>query len=129
MAELLTLEPIFPGDSSIEQLIEITKLLGTPKAKEVAKFYTNSAEFDLPRVKGEDLSIILNRYSPDELEVDLIKKILVYDIDLRLTPFEALSHPYFADLTILEESRKLPNLLNFNPLRTSENRAEIDLLE
>jgi glycogen synthase kinase 3 beta len=30
MVELLTLEPIFPGDSSVEQLIEIMKILGTP---------------------------------------------------------------------------------------------------
>lgn len=38
MAELLALEPIFPGDSSLEQLIEIIKILGTPKKKEIAKF-------------------------------------------------------------------------------------------
>jgi hypothetical protein len=30
MIELLTLEPLFPGDSSVEQLIEIIKVLGTP---------------------------------------------------------------------------------------------------
>ena len=31
--EFLTLEPIFPGDSSQEQLIEIIKILGTPPVK------------------------------------------------------------------------------------------------
>jgi len=30
LVEFLTLEPIFPGDSSQEQLIEIIKVLGTP---------------------------------------------------------------------------------------------------
>lgn len=30
IVELMTLEPVFPGDSSIEQLIEIIKILGTP---------------------------------------------------------------------------------------------------
>ena len=33
MVELLTCEPIFPGDSSQEQLIEIIKILGTPPQK------------------------------------------------------------------------------------------------
>jgi glycogen synthase kinase 3 beta len=33
IVELLTLEPIFPGDSSQEQLIEIIKILGTPPQK------------------------------------------------------------------------------------------------
>lgn len=33
VVELLTLEPIFPGDSSQEQLIEIMKILGTPPQK------------------------------------------------------------------------------------------------
>jgi len=30
--------------------------------------------------------------------VDLIRKILTYDIEDRLKPHEALMHPYFADM-------------------------------
>ena len=33
VVDLLTLEPIFAGDSSHEQLIEIMKILGTPPQK------------------------------------------------------------------------------------------------
>ena len=39
----MTLEPLFPGDSSIEQLIEIVKLIGTPKQKDIAKFSAENA--------------------------------------------------------------------------------------
>jgi len=43
LVELLTLEPLFPGDSSLEQLIEIIKILGTPKKKHIAKFSVENA--------------------------------------------------------------------------------------
>lgn len=38
LAELMTLEPVFPGDSSVEQLIEIIKILGTPTRQELLAF-------------------------------------------------------------------------------------------
>lgn len=30
IVQLMTIEPLFPGDSSFEQLIEIMKILGSP---------------------------------------------------------------------------------------------------
>lgn len=38
LVEMMTLEPIFPGDSSIEQLIEIVKILGTPSARQIQEW-------------------------------------------------------------------------------------------
>ncbi|XP_031472546.1 shaggy-related protein kinase beta [Nymphaea colorata] len=38
IVELMTLEPVFPGDSSIEQLIEIIKILGTPTREQLLAF-------------------------------------------------------------------------------------------
>jgi len=35
MVEMVTGEPIFPGQSAVEQLIEIIKVLGTPTAEQV----------------------------------------------------------------------------------------------
>lgn len=65
LVELMTLEPLFPGDSSIEQLIEIIKILGTPKKKEIAKFSKENSQIHLPSLKGSDLSKILSRYRPE----------------------------------------------------------------
>jgi serine/threonine-protein kinase MDS1/RIM11 len=33
LAELLLGQPIFPGDSGVDQLVEIIKVLGTPPSK------------------------------------------------------------------------------------------------
>jgi len=78
----MTLEPIFPGDSSIEQLIEIVKILGTPGKADLSLFLDDDEieEVSLPRVKGADLAVILKRYNPEQSELDLIKKILTYNV-------------------------------------------------
>jgi glycogen synthase kinase 3 beta len=103
LVELMTLEPIFPGDSSIEQLIEIIKILGTPSNEQVLSFSAGNDALQLPKVKGSDWDRILKRYNPSELEIDLIEKILTYDAAKRIKPLEALKHPYFADLATYPE--------------------------
>jgi len=30
LAEMILLEPLFPGESAVDQLVEIIKILGTP---------------------------------------------------------------------------------------------------
>ena len=53
MAELLLGQPIFPGDSGVDQLVEIIKILGTPTREQIremnpnytGKRYTHSREF------------------------------------------------------------------------------------
>jgi hypothetical protein len=36
--------------------------------------------------------------------------MLTYDLDKRIKPFDALKHPYFADIGTLAEAKKLPFL-------------------
>jgi serine/threonine protein kinase len=98
LVELMTLEPIFPGDSSIEQLIEIIKILGTPSAQHLQACSPINAQLQLPIVRGSDWGKILKRYAPLEAEIDLIRRVLTYDSKERIKPIDALKHPYFADL-------------------------------
>ena len=51
-----------------------------------------------PKIPHTGWQKLLKKYKPDPLLVDLIEKILVYDIKERLNPLEALCHPYFHDL-------------------------------
>lgn len=53
MVELLTLEPIFPGDSSQEQLIEIIKILGTPPQRYLDIYQKErQTEYKIPIIKA-----------------------------------------------------------------------------
>lgn len=47
-AELILLEPLFPGESSVDQLVEIMKVLGTPTAADIAEFNVSNTDFKFP---------------------------------------------------------------------------------
>ena len=49
-AELLINQPIFPGDSSVDQLVEIIKVLGTPSRNQIYEMNPNYTEFKFPQI-------------------------------------------------------------------------------
>ena len=103
--------------------------MGTPKKKHIARFSIENSEIRLPRIKGADLKRILDRYKPEDSELDLIKRILTYDTEARLTPYQAMMHPYFKDMMSFEQVHKLPDLINFECLKNPYNKKEIHELE
>jgi glycogen synthase kinase 3 beta len=52
MAELLLGAPLFPGDSGVDQLVEIIKVLGTPTKEQIQAMNQNYTEFKFPQIKG-----------------------------------------------------------------------------
>ena len=51
LAELLLGTPIFPGDSGVDQLVEIIKVLGTPTREQIQEMNPNYTEFKFPQIK------------------------------------------------------------------------------
>lgn len=51
LAELLLGQPIFPGDSGVDQLVEIIKVLGTPTREQIREMNPNYTEFKFPQIK------------------------------------------------------------------------------
>jgi serine/threonine protein kinase len=51
MAELLTGSPLFPGESGIDQLVEIIKVLGTPSKEQIRTMNPNYMEHKFPQIK------------------------------------------------------------------------------
>jgi glycogen synthase kinase 3 beta len=52
MAELMLGQPLFPGESGIEQLVEIIKLLGTPTREQIQTMNPNYMEHKFPQIKA-----------------------------------------------------------------------------
>ena len=52
LAELLLGQPIFPGDSGVDQLVEIIKVLGTPTREQIREMNPNYQEFKFPQIKA-----------------------------------------------------------------------------
>jgi serine/threonine protein kinase len=101
MAEAVLLKPLFPGDSEIDQLFRIFKVLGTPdngRWPNVESFPNYKVEF--PTWKATDLGEILGE---DGGFVGLVGRMLVYNPYERITAREALDDRYFRGMPPIPE--------------------------
>mmetsp|Transcript_27480 Transcript_27480/g.31679 ORF Transcript_27480/g.31679 Transcript_27480/m.31679 type:complete len:393 (-) Transcript_27480:205-1383(-) len=117
IAELMLGEPLFAGESGIDQLVEIIKVLGTPTKEQVLKMNPKAEEYKFPNIKTLPWTKVFKR-KVDPLAIDLISKILIYPPNERIRPLEALLHPFFNELrnfgTKINDT-PLPDLFNFSP--------------
>jgi serine/threonine protein kinase len=124
MGELLLGTPLFPGDSGVNQLFEIIKILGTPSRSQILAMNPNHTSFDFPQIKPHPWSKVFGKKAPEDA-LDLISRLLCYEPTKRLDPLEAMAHPFFDDLRAsgcqLPNGKPLPVLFNFTEeeVRTS----------
>jgi len=115
-AELMLGQPIFPGDSGVDQLVEIIKVLGTPTREQIKEMNPNYTEFKFPQIKAHPWPKVFRaRTSPEA--IDLVSRLLEYTPSARITPLQACAHTFFDELrepgTKLPSGRELPVLFNF----------------
>lgn len=93
-AEMVTKEPLFPGDSEIDELYRIFRALGTPN-EQVWPGVSQLPNFKdtFPQWTPKPLAELLPEFSP--LALDLLSKMLVYEPSQRISSRAALQHPYF----------------------------------
>ncbi|XP_022757224.1 shaggy-related protein kinase theta-like isoform X2 [Durio zibethinus] len=128
MAELLLGQPLFPGESGVDQLVEIIKILGTPTREEIKCMNPNYTEFKFPQIKAHPWHKIFHKRMPPEA-VDLVSRLLQYSPNLRCTALEACAHPFFDDLrdpnACLPNGRALPPLFNFTAQELAGESVEL----
>ena len=105
-AELLLGQPLFPGDSGVDQLVEIIKVLGTPTKEEIRSMNSNYMEFKFPQIKGCQWKKIFRNKTPEDA-MDFIARTLAYTPSKRIAPLEGCAHAFFDEIRL--ESTKLPN--------------------
>ncbi|CAH8353327.1 unnamed protein product [Eruca vesicaria subsp. sativa] len=118
LAELLLGQPLFPGESRVDQLVEIIKVLGTPTREEIKCMNPNYKEFKFPQIKAHPWHKTFHKRMPPEA-VDLVSRLLQYCPNLRFTALDVLVHPFFDELrdpnARLPNGRLFPPLFNFKP--------------
>ncbi|CAI9101723.1 OLC1v1039117C3 [Oldenlandia corymbosa var. corymbosa] len=128
MAELLLGQPLFPGESGVDQLVEIIKILGTPTREEIKCMNPNYSEFKFPQIKAHPWYKVFNKRMPTEA-VDLVSRLLQYSPSLRCTALEACAHPFFDSLrepnACLPNGRAFPPLFDFTPQELSGAPTEL----
>lgn len=95
LGELLQSRPLLPGTVEINQLALIHQLLGSPSEEIWPGFdaLPHAHSLKLPRVKYDSLSAVFPKAS--EGTKDLLKRLLTYCPEGRLTASKALKHEYF----------------------------------
>ena len=113
--EILTLEPLFPGDDEIDQVNKINYIMGSPSEELFEKFVKNSAhrsEFNFEYQKGVGIYKYLGHDVSRDV-VDLINKMLIYDPDLRPTARECLNHDCFKEFVEQDLKKAKMSQMNF----------------
>ena len=123
-AELMLGQPIFPGDSGVDQLVEIIKVLGTPTREQIKEMNPNYTEFKFPQIKAHPWQKVFRaRTSPEA--IDLVSRLLEYTPSARITPLQACAHTFFDELR--EPNARLPNNRDLPPLfNFTENELKIN---
>jgi cyclin-dependent kinase len=100
-AEMATRKPLFPGDSEIDEIFKIFRILGTPTEEEwpgVTSFPDFKASFPKWERKTEDEIVPVDGVKVlGEEGLNLLEALLVYDPAGRISAKQAVVHPYFTE--------------------------------
>ena len=120
-SELLSGEPLFHGDSGIDQLVLIISKLGTPTKDQIKELNQNYVKYEFPQIKARPLNTLFLPKTPSEA-IDLMSKIFEYRPSQRIGPLQACAHSFFDELRepgkkwvdpFQQKLRDLPPLFNF----------------
>ena len=82
-------QPIFPGESGVDQLVEIIKVLGTPAKEQILAMNPDYKEYRFPQIKPLPWEKVFRSRTPKEA-VEFVAKLLVYDPLQRPKPMASL---------------------------------------
>ncbi|KAL0132944.1 hypothetical protein PUN28_000585 [Cardiocondyla obscurior] len=108
-AELLRMEPLFPGKSEIDQLNKIFKELGTPSERIWPGYAKLPIAQKIP-FAHYPVNNLRQRFSLSlsDLGIELLNKFLTYDPRQRVTAEDALSHGYFTEAPLPIDPQMFP---------------------
>ncbi|CAK77104.1 unnamed protein product (macronuclear) [Paramecium tetraurelia] len=114
IAELINGEPLFLGDSAVDQMVEIVKVLGTPTKEQILSM---NRDYDVlsnqfAKIKQRKWNKVLK--TKDTKAIDLVSKLLTFCPKTRLTPFQSLAHPYFDELRDIGQLKSLQNQMKIS---------------
>lgn len=95
-AEMANRKPLFPGDSEIDEIFRIFRIMGTPTEETWPDVsYLPDFKPSFPKWGKKDLGSIVTNLDRDGL--DLLESLLAYDPARRISAKRALGSPYFRD--------------------------------
>eukprot|EP01016_Furgasonia_blochmanni_P048990 TRINITY_DN7383_c0_g1_i2.p1 TRINITY_DN7383_c0_g1~~TRINITY_DN7383_c0_g1_i2.p1 ORF type:complete len:387 (-),score=57.90 TRINITY_DN7383_c0_g1_i2:195-1355(-) len=126
--EILSLFPLFPGKNELDQIHKIHNILGTPPPKVLDRFkkHATHMEFNFPQRLGTGVDKLIPHVSREC--VDLIKLLLTYDPEERITASQALRHEYFRDLWELDMVKDFQSSLSSIKISPSSRKFNYSMI-
>jgi len=115
LGEMLTGKPIFPGNSTMNQLDRILEVTGRPSTEDVSAIKSPFAATmldSLPATRPRALSEMFPTASAEAL--DLLRLCLQFNPDKRITAQQALRHPYVAQFHNPDDEPACPRIIRIN---------------
>jgi serine/threonine protein kinase len=95
-AEMFLGQPLFPGISAADQIIEIANVLGSPSSYQLyAMDPEQKAVFRFPSMMARGLESVLPATCCSIETLDLLRSLLCYNPNDRIHMINACAHPYF----------------------------------
>ena len=115
LGELLLRRPLLPGNDSQHQIRLIFNLVGTPSQEEIERI-PNPKSREKVRAFPTQIAPTIDSTFADQnpAAVDLLKKMLCFDVANRITVEEALNHPYMSQLHFEEDEPKTEPVSRFD---------------
>jgi serine/threonine protein kinase len=117
IAELFLFQPLFPGESAVDQLVEIIKVLGTPTREQIFEMNPNYTEGRFPDIRQTPWARVFRGRAPADA-IDLLSTMLVYSPNRRPSAYQLMAHPFFDELRMqdakLPNGEPLPHLFNWS---------------
>jgi len=99
LGELLGSRPLCMGKDRVNQLDKIIDVIGTPSETEINEIGSGAAQKYLKKKSKREPTDWAAKYpSASPESVDLLKRMLTFHPDHRITVAEAMRHPYLASL-------------------------------
>ena len=98
--EIVTKKALIMGETETEQINRMFRILGTPTESDWPGIggFKKYDEQTVPNLKKESLKDIFSNLYLDEVGIDLLERMLIYNPTERITAKSALEHPFFYDL-------------------------------
>ncbi|XP_050795311.1 mitogen-activated protein kinase 15 isoform X2 [Gopherus flavomarginatus] len=96
LGEMLLGKPLFPGTSTVNQIEQILSVIPAPSQEDILAIHSDYRASVINRISSRR-RVTIEEILPSSTSahaLDLLKRLLVFNPDKRLTAEEALQHPY-----------------------------------
>ncbi|KER19916.1 hypothetical protein T265_11420 [Opisthorchis viverrini] len=114
LAEMLRQHCLFMGVDSVDQLVKVIRVLGTPSVEDIASMNPMYGSYNFPDVQSCPVKLFFPQHTPSDL-LALMSKMLVYNPTRRISPANALAESCFDELREIGPNGLLPGRVRIPP--------------